>query len=652
MEEQTDQAATSTEALPTVFFSYSREDRDKAIPLIAAIQSAGFSVWYDGMLEPGEQYLEKTEAILNSAKAVVVLWSPRSIQSNWVRDEAMVGRERSCLVPLSIEGAMPPLGFRQFQSTDVSSWTGSTDAQEIRALIRQLSLLHGQPAPPRADFISTPTNVPAKINRRWALGLGAATMILGGGLIGRNMLPRSDSAQASDNSVVVLSFSNLSGDADYDYIPLGVSAELRGALMRNAALRVVAKRTSDAIQSKDLDATTIAQELGVSFILDGNLSAIDGVLNLSLELIDGITGFSRWAQTFTADRDQLLPQQETMLTQILRTITEDLGEHDPRDIGAPSNPSAFDQYLRGLDAWRLAATPDDARAALIYFDEAVRLDSGFAAAHALRGSILSWVSSATADPQDSAQLLDEAKFAARKAVALGPDLPVAHSTLGWVEFFAAIDIEAAAAPFERARELGKGNASILGSYAMYAALSGEPEAAKDAIERAIRLDPISPYMHNTQAIVRYYAGEYELARKSAEAALAIDQNVGIVRFWAGLSQIQSGDSEAAIETCELEPNTDAKYTCQAIALARLGRDNDAIDYLDKLTEAYGDGASFQRAQILAQLGDHDGAMAALERAWNTRDAGLIAAYAEPMLDPLRAREDFSRLLSEIGFDSV
>lgn len=651
MDEHSDQTADSADLTPTVFFSYSREDREKAVPLINAVRSAGFSVWYDGMLEPGEQYLEKTEAILNAAKAIIVLWSPRSIQSNWVRDEAMVGRERACLIPLSIGGAMPPLGFRQFQSTDISAWTGSAQAPEIQALIRQLTLVHGQPAPPRAELASVPTR-PATVNRRWAIGLGAATLAIGGGLIGRNMLMPSDSAQVSDNGVVVLSFSNLSGDADFDYIPLGISAELRGALMRNAALRVVAKRTSEALQSKDLDAPTIAKELGVSFILDGNLSAIDGVLNLSLELIDGVTGFSRWAQTYVADRDQLLVQQEIMLTQILRTITKDLDGRDPRDIGAPSNPSAFDQYLRGLDAWRLAATPSDAQTALLYFDEAVRLDSGFAAAHAQRGSILSWVSSSTADLDESARLLNMAQNAARQAVELGPDLPAAHSTLGWVEFFGAINVDAAAAPFERARELGEGDASILGSYAMYAALSGKSEQAKDAIERAIRLDPISPYMHNTRAIVRYYAGEYDLARNSAEAALEIDQNVGVVRFWAGLSQIQSGDYQAAIETCDLEPNTDAKYTCQAIALARLGREDEARGHLQTLTSEYGAGASFQRAQILAQLGDLDEAMASLNAGWEARDSGLIAAFSEPMLDPLRKREDFSRLLSDIGFDSV
>lgn len=651
MEDQSDQPAPPSETTPTVFFSYSREDRNKAVPLINAIQSAGFSVWYDGMLEPGEQYLEKTEAVLNAAKAVVVLWSPRSIQSNWVRDEAMVGRERDCLIPLSIDGAMPPLGFRQFQSTDMSSWAGSVEAPEIVALMRQLTIVHGQAAPPPADFSSAP-NKRSQVNRRWALGLGAAAMAVGGGLISRNLLTRPQATQSSGNGVVVLSFSNLSGDASLDYIPLGISAELRTALMRNAALRVVAKQTSEVIQRKDLDAVTIARELGVSFILDGNLSAIDGVLSLSLELNDGVTGFNRWAETYVADRNQLLVQQEIMLTKILRTITQDLGDLDPRDIGAPSNPSAFDQYLRGQGAWRQAATPADALEALIYFDEAVRLDAGFAAAHAQRGSILSWVSSATPETDKAARLLHEARDAAREAVEFGPDLPVAHSTLGWVEFFAAIDIEAAAAPFERARELGIGNASILGSYAMYAALSGKSESAKDAIDRAIRLDPISPYMHNTQAIVRYYAGEYNLALESAEAALALDPSVGVVRYWIGLAQIQTGGPERAIETCELEPNADAKYACKAIALARLGRGDEARNYLDKLTEEYGTRASFQRGQILAQLGDLDGAMAALSAAWNSRDAGLIAAYSDPMLDPLRTREDFSRLLSEIGFDSV
>lgn len=636
---------------PTVFFSYSREDQAFAVPIIDAIRAAGFAVWYDGMLEPGVKYLEKTEETLLNARAIVVLWSPRSIQSNWVRDEAMVGRDREAIIPLSIEGAIPPLGFRQFQATDVTHWADKKNAPELQALIRQLRILHDREVD-APIAIHTPSAKPTGLDRRWVLALGAGALLGGGAIASQLFRPAPSTATLSDNGIVVLSFDNLSGDQLLDYIPIGISAELRAALMRNAALRVVAQRTSDAIKRRQLDATSIANELGVSFILDGSLSLIGDTRRLSLELIDGATGFSQWAENYTAGPESLLLLQEQIITEVLRSITDNLGEDDAQLIGAPSNPAAYDQYLRGLDAWRRAAVPNDARAALTYFNEAVRLDPSFAAAHATRGLILSWLSSSSANRDTAALLLQDAIAASEAAITHGPDLADAHSTLGWVQFFSAVNIAAADEPFERSYALGQGNAAILARYATYGALVGKFETAEAAIARAIRLDPMNPYLRSSEALVFYYSGNPQKAEQSARDALEIDEALGTVWYRLGVSKILDGDAEAALDYCEKEPNLDLKLTCRALAHANLGQSDQARAALAELVSEYGEGSAFQQAQILAQLGDLDGAMATLRAAQAANDPGLVASYTDPMLAPLRARDEFSRLLSEIGFSSL
>ena len=105
----------------SVFFSYSREDQARALPIIRLIEAAGFSTWWDGLLEGGERFSRATEEALNRAKAVVVLWSKASVHSHWVSDEATRGRDRRVLVPLSLDGAEPPLGFGQFQVIDLAN---------------------------------------------------------------------------------------------------------------------------------------------------------------------------------------------------------------------------------------------------------------------------------------------------------------------------------------------------------------------------------------------------------------------------------------------------------------------------------------------------------------------------------------------------
>ena len=126
---------TASGTRPLLFVSYSRTDLARARPVIDLLDHAGFEVWWDGRLEGGENYLQTTEAALENAACVVVLWSATSVASHWVRDEAQRGRERGCLVPLTIDGTMAPLGFRQFQLLDISAWDGRADSPEASRIL-------------------------------------------------------------------------------------------------------------------------------------------------------------------------------------------------------------------------------------------------------------------------------------------------------------------------------------------------------------------------------------------------------------------------------------------------------------------------------------------------------------------------------------
>lgn len=110
--------------MASVFISYDREDAARARPIAAALQKAGHSVWWDRDIKGGAQYSKEIEQALDAAEAVVVLWSEHSVESAWVRDEAAAGRDSGRLVPLRLDDAGAPLGFRQYQSIDLRSWSG------------------------------------------------------------------------------------------------------------------------------------------------------------------------------------------------------------------------------------------------------------------------------------------------------------------------------------------------------------------------------------------------------------------------------------------------------------------------------------------------------------------------------------------------
>ena len=121
---------------PTAFLSYARADQAQATRLAAALQAAGLNLWWDALIEGGASFAKSIESALDRCDAVIVLWSRTSVGSDWVLDEAARGRDLRKLVPVSLDGIEPPLGFRQYQSIDLSRWQGDADALEIAGVIR------------------------------------------------------------------------------------------------------------------------------------------------------------------------------------------------------------------------------------------------------------------------------------------------------------------------------------------------------------------------------------------------------------------------------------------------------------------------------------------------------------------------------------
>jgi tetratricopeptide (TPR) repeat protein len=141
--------------MASVFLSYDRDDSDRARHFARALERAGHQVWWDLHVRGGAQFSKVIEEALKAADAVVVLWSANSIESAWVRDEAAAGRDSGRLVPVTIDGTLAPLGFRQFQMIDLSRWRGRGTPAELRTLFVDVEAMTGSgsdvpsPAPDR-----------------------------------------------------------------------------------------------------------------------------------------------------------------------------------------------------------------------------------------------------------------------------------------------------------------------------------------------------------------------------------------------------------------------------------------------------------------------------------------------------------------------
>jgi hypothetical protein len=117
-----------------IFISYANEDRERAGRLARALESCGWSVWWDRKIIAGQAFDEAIERELETAKCVVVLWSQNSIASEWVKNEAALAAEREVLVPALIERVKLPLEFRRKQTADLVGWDGDAGHEGFQAL--------------------------------------------------------------------------------------------------------------------------------------------------------------------------------------------------------------------------------------------------------------------------------------------------------------------------------------------------------------------------------------------------------------------------------------------------------------------------------------------------------------------------------------
>jgi TolB-like protein/Flp pilus assembly protein TadD len=632
----------------TIFLSYARADQKRALPIIKILEAAGYSVWWDGLLEPGERFSRTTEDALERAKAVIVLWSKTSTASHWVHDEATRGRDRKCLVPVSIDGSEAPLGFRQFQVIDISKAKPTPQAPAYQAVLRAVAALHDRPyeAPPAASF-AAPT-----ISRRMAIGGGAAVLVTGGAAAWLTGLVGGSSVSAT--SVAVLPFANLSGDPEQVYFSDGLAAEIRSQLARNELLQVAAQASSNMFRERADDARTISRKLRVAYYLDGNVRRAGDIVKVSAELINGKTGTAEWEESFERPIANIFAVQSEIATHVASALSVEIDPDrakntDVKQLGGTKSVVAFDAYLRGKDLYDAGMDEASDRQALAKFDEAIAADGQYAAAHAARSRALSVIANIYATGNERRNLFDAAVLAGRRAVSLAPEFAEAHSALGFAIAFGQLNMKAARVPYERSYALGRGDADVLSRYAVFRSRFGEYGPANQAILQSSALDPLNARTFRSIGDINYGAGRYDEAVAGYEKALSLNPKLGGARAAIGFSRLMQGRLVEAQTAFASDADKERQLIGTALVEYRRGNIDASGRALAELRAGSGDKLLYQYAQIYAQQGDLDKAISELQEARAKDDSGLVMMYNDPLLEPLRKRPEFSSLLKSLGF---
>jgi TolB-like protein/Tfp pilus assembly protein PilF len=642
----------------TVFLSYARADKDRAVRLVQALQAAGLEVWCDTLIEGGAEFARTIEAAIGTCDAVVVVWSNASVGSDWVLDEAAKGRDLRKLVPVSLDGVEPPMGFRRYHSINLAGWDGGAQSPEVQAVVRGVMALDGRgsPAPVPAP---TASEAPPSASRRRLLIAAAGVTIAGvaGALVWRRGGDARDS-HASGNSVAVLPFQNLSGDPEQAYFSDGLAEEVRATLARNASLLVMAQASSAKFRDREDDAQAIADKLGVTYLLAGSVRRAGERVRVAADLIDGRSGFSRWSQTFERRLDDIFGVQSEIATTVAAEIVARVDPggatpatgHETADSGGTQNLAAFDAYLRGRALYDLSVDEASELAALAQFDAAIAADPAFARAHAARARSLTAIANQYAGLDRRNGLYDAAVASAERAIGLAPDLADAHSTLGFTLFQGQLDAKAARAPFERSATTGAGEATVMARYAQYSARVGRDRESTAAMQRAVLLDPLNPLIHRAAASVEYAARRYAESLPPLRQALAMNPQMSRSHASMGDALLMLGRLAEARTEYLAEPAADFRLAGLAIVGNKLGHATEAQAALAELLTERAEQSLYQQGQVYAQWDEQDTAIERLEQARVVGDSGLIYARNDPFLDPLRGDPRFARILQSIGFD--
>jgi TolB-like protein/Flp pilus assembly protein TadD len=452
------------------------------------------------------------------------------------------------------------------------------------------------------------------------------------------------------HSIAVLPFVNMSGDKEQEYFSEGLTEEILNSLARLDELQVAARTSSFSFQGEHPDIATVAHRLNVGAVLEGSVRRSGNTVRIATQLVNGVTGFHLWSETYDRDLKDVLKLQTEIATAVAGALKVTLlGDVAAKvEVGGTRNPAAFDAYLHGRKAYFAALNTKDLQAAVDNFTEALRLDPNYALAYAARSYAFGDFAT-EASGQLRREKFNMAHADALNAIQLAPDLAEGHAALAFFHESAALDFEQANVQYERALALAPGNSKVLGDYGYFAGLMGRTEPGVAAARRAVVLDPLNPSGHRTLGYVLLYAHRYKEALQTFADALALDPNDYVSYAWRGFAQYGLGEFDNARSSCENTADSWESQLCLAIVYDKLGQHSDAKNMLAKMKASRGDDWGYEYAMIYAQWGNSGKALEWLETALRVRDPGLEFLKIDPFMDPIRKEPRFQAVMRALKF---
>ena len=297
-------------------------------------------------------------------------------------------------------------------------------------------------------------------------------------------------------SIAVLPFKNMSGDPEQEYFADGIAEDIITELARLPSLFVIARNSSFAYKDRTVDLNQAGRDLGVRYLLEGGVRKAGNRVRVTAQLIDASSGAHLWAERFDGELKDVFELQDQVTSKIVAALAPKIEraqlEHAKRKPTESLN--AYDCYLRGKASFEgYGSSRRSIDEALPLFERAIDLDADFASAYAMAAWCYlvrnnnGWL--VEADKETKRML-----WLAKQAAHLGRDDPIALSVSGVVHAQVLNDLTTGASLLDRAIALGPSLAVVWLMSGWIRIYLRQPEVAIEYMERAIRLDPLDPFL--------------------------------------------------------------------------------------------------------------------------------------------------------------
>jgi adenylate cyclase len=425
---------------------------------------------------------------------------------------------------------------------------GPTKLKNIEKPIRAYSLEVGNPALAKAAKAVIPPR--RSIAVLLMVGVAALVAIAAGAwhFLGASPTPPAEPAQLS---IVVLPFSNLSGDASQDYLGDVLTEELTTSLSRLPGSFVVSRTTAFSYRGKAMDVKQIGKELGVRYVLEGSAQKSGTRVRVDAQLINAATGAHLWADQFDADETDLLTMQDEIVTRLARALQVELTEAEASRVARahPENPDAEELALQCEAAYlRFGSLRKEMLPAYALCERALQIDNRNVRALAVLALrlVVRVRNQQSVDPQADGVRADELTS---RALAVDSNNYLAHYVRSW--FLAPQRPEEAIVEAERTLAL---NPSFVPAYIpLWIAnwTAGRTEKADEYAEAALRLSPHDSQAYaylNTKGTGLFTLSRYEEATEFFKRSIAANPEFALAYARLAASLALSGHDAEASDT--------------------------------------------------------------------------------------------------------